>query len=218
MKRFLFLREAFFLKTMGTLLLITISFSTLLILFFNWSGVPYNQPKDIFNIVSLFSLFGIFLTSDHLFKEEIEQGVFEIYFLRNTSFLALALSRMITYTFIVIAPLSGLNLFFVNFFTGFPITWQAYGFSFFFFICYALTVITGSVLTHGADQQKAFVFLICLPIIIPIFLTQAFIFSNFNNPEALVTVFKLVVGLGLLMIPLNLFLLTMGLNFAMKLR
>ncbi len=218
MKHFLFLRERLFYGSQGSLFLITLSFSTLLILFYHWVSPGERQPEIVMNMVCLFSLFGVFLTGDHLFKEEIDQGFLEIYALQKKSFLGLVLTRFLSYFLLIIVPLGVLNTLLICEFIRMPFSWLFLGFFLVFFLCYALIAVLASVLTHGAEQQKGLVFLICLPLIVPIFLTQVSIFSTLGAGDSLKEGVQLIFGLLMFEVPVTLGSLILGLNFVMKVK
>lgn len=218
MKRFWLLREFYFYKTNASLLFITLSFTTLLMLFAHWSGLSGASVSETVNLLSLFGLFGVFLTVDHLFKEEIDGGALEVYFLQRTSFLKIALMRFLSYGGIVLVPLSFLITLYAALLSHSSFDGLFFVCVLVFFICYALVAMGASVLTHGADKQKALVFLICLPLIIPIFLTQTYIFSTLGEGQDILPCIKSVGGLVLFELPVNLTVLTLGLNMAMKLK
>ncbi|MAP24636.1 MAG: hypothetical protein CMM87_03785 [Rickettsiales bacterium] len=194
-------REYLFIKHNLSLAVIAIGITVLFFLLLQWTGITNTLSSDQFkNIVWIFALIGVFLTSDQIFKEEIEQGLLADYELERLSFIALVGLRILSYFVLVILPLALTVTLFISLFTG-TINPIDLGLFLCIFFLYSLVILTSSLLTHGSQQQKGLAFLIALPLIIPIFLCQIFLLST--QPELTIVQKPLtfLVGLFLFCVP-----------------
>ena len=194
-------REYLFIKHNLSLTVIAIGITALFFLLLQWTGITNTLSSDQFkNIVWLFALFGVFLTSDQIFKEEIDQGILVDYELERLSFIILVSLRILSYFVLVILPLSLTTTLLSSLSTSIINPVDLALFLCIFFL-YSLVILTASLLTHGSQQQKGLVFLVALPLIIPIFLCQIFLLGSQPELTSIQKPITLLMGLFLFCVP-----------------
>jgi len=194
-------REYLFLKYNTSLAIIAVGIFVLFCQLLHWIGVEASlSPAHLKNMLWLLSLIGLFLTADHVFKEDIDQGLLMHHHLENVNFYILTLMRFFSYFLLVILPLALSNIMISGLFNLKP---SLSDFSYFLvlFCLYAFVILNASLLTHGSQQQKGLMFLISIPLMIPIFLCQvilldkAALYLKIDNP------LLLLAGLFLFFVP-----------------
>jgi heme exporter protein B len=195
---FLLSQELTLLWRQGSQLPIVLGFYTLSALLIFWisgysleSFIPF-----VSGFLLLLSIFAVFLSFDTLFTDDFHNGMIEIWVLSPFSLPCMVAIKVLAYWFLIGLPLSLLAPFFH---WAFGLTTLSYISCFMIYALCSLTLCfigaLGSALLLGSHRYKGLVFLLVLPLYIPIFICGIMAFENPNY----MNMYELILG-GSLMI------------------